>query len=246
MTSIGALTSISFFARHNCWSSITDGINRDDIIVKLLTSYPIPERELLSTTVLISGSVPTVRSFTTNLKSTNNFHSLNSQKRVTANKSREQIISRFLVQSKGTITNLAATFRPVSFSVEMYDGKERWRVIFFEPGRYLTSRFIKKLKENFEISDVKVSSGVIRDFLQIPTANLLSEGDLTLLKSLLSHGFFELPRRNELRKFSEELNLSPSTISRRLRRIENVVFSDLVQRQISESNSWLATGCNII
>ncbi len=226
-------TLLSFTAEHNCWSNMTRNSNREQLYVRILTSYPIIGEEKLFTAISVYGIKEDVKEFIVKLKDANNvskiistsqFYDIRSQKT-------NNLLVQFIVDSENTITSVVSLSKPISFTVKIFEGIEQWNVYFSNPMKYQVSRLVKTLKSNFLIKHYLTRPVSIGYLYEAPNKFYISLEEAKFIGFLLKHGFFDSPRALKLRDLSKELNMSSSNLSRKAREIEQKIFERILQSE---------------
>ena len=226
-------TLLSFTAEHNCWSRLTKDSNREQLYVRILTSYPIIGKEELFTAISVYGIKESVKEFLGRLKnasnvskviSTSQFYDIRSQKT-------DNLLVQFIVNSENTITSTVSLSKPISFTVKIFEGIEQWNVYFSKPLKYQVSRLVRTLKSSFTIRQYLISSVSIGSLYEAPNKFYLSSEEAKFIAFLLKHGFFESPRTLKLKDLGGQLNLSSSSLSRKVREIEQKIFERILESE---------------
>lgn len=226
-------TLLSFTAEHNCWSRITKNSNREQLYVRILTSYPIIGKEELFTAISVYGIKENVKEFLNGLKNANNvnkiistspFYDIRSQKT-------DNLLVQFIVNSENTITSAVSMSKPISFTVKIFEGIEQWNVYFNNPLKYQVSHLVKALKSSFLIKHYLTRSVSIGSLYEAPNKFYLSADEAKFIAYLLKHGFFVSPRTSKLKDLSNELGVSSSTLSRKAREIEQKIFERILESE---------------
>lgn len=150
---------------------------------------------------------------------------------VPVNNLRSEAFASFLVNSKGTITKLVSNFSPFHFSVRMQEGRELWKVVFLDRRRGSTKEFLARLGDEFDLFNASVSE-LNRETLQELVGPItLDRLDVRIVKALKASHYLEPPHMVGLREIAGDLGIYPSTLSRRIRRIEGRVPDNFIRWQ---------------
>lgn len=123
---------------------------------------------------------------------------------------RVRLLLNFLMNGEATV-------------LDAYGRNDRWHVRVFYPDRKHFSRSYEFATENgltFEI-------GSIRELEGEPAGRYgLSDGQYRALVRAFERGFFEVPRKADLKDLAEELDVSHQALSERLRRGTGALIED--------------------
>ena len=67
---------LTFIAKHNCWSNITKDIDKSNLYVRILTSYPVTGKQELFTAISVYGMKDFVGDFILKLRNANNVNKI--------------------------------------------------------------------------------------------------------------------------------------------------------------------------
>lgn len=224
---------LSFIAEHNCWSKITKGIDKTELYVRILTSYPITTQQELFTAISVYGMKDYVSDFIFKLKNADNVNKINSISPLydIHSSKTDNLLIQFLVDSKDTITNIVSSSKPISFTVKIFNGVEYWNVYFWNPMRYQVSNLIKLLKSKFNIREYSTLNAFKGYLYGAPNKFFVSAEEMNFINILLRNGFFDSPRGRKLRDLSKEIGLSPSSLSRKSRELERKILERIIENE---------------
>lgn len=224
---------LSFIAEHNCWSKITKGIDKTELYVRILTSYPITTQQELFTAISVYGMKDYVSDFIFKLKNADNVNKINSISPLydIHSSKTDNLLIQFLVDSKDTITNIVSSSKPISFTVKIFNGVEYWNVYFWNPMRYQVSNLIKLLKSKFNIREYSTLNAFKGYLYEAPNKFFVSAEEMNFINILLRNGFFDSPRGRKLRDLSKEIGLSPSSLSRKSRELERKILERIIENE---------------
>ncbi len=222
---------VTFSVQHQCWSMCTERHPPANLTVRLIASHPVLSGRALLTSIAINGSNDAITRFVSDIKRSHNVYRFDRLVSIPLRQARSEAFANFMVRAEGTITNLVSEFTPFHFSVHMQEGREVWRVIFLGRKRRTSGDFTKAIDSKFEPYRIKTVE-LTEAFL--PTLiNPLTPGsvDFRIVQALMRHRYLQTPHDVGLREIAEDLGLSASTLSRRIRRIEHRVLSSVADWQ---------------
>jgi predicted DNA binding protein len=224
---------LTFIAKHNCWSNITKDIDKSNLYVRILTSYPVTGKQELFTAISVYGMKDFVGDFILKLRNANNVNKIISisplydiHSSITDN-----LLIQFVVDSKDTITNIVSASKPISFTVKIFNGVEYWNVYFWNPMKYQVSHLMKILKSKFDIMEYSIIDAYKGYLYEAPNKFFMTEAEINFINILLRNGFFDSPRTRKLKDLSKEIGLSPSSLSRKSRELERRILERIIENE---------------
>jgi predicted DNA binding protein len=218
--------TVTFSAEHRCWSCLTDGYDPAELSVRLISSHPVSDGKALLTSIAINGLSSAISDFRAGIRHAYNVARFDRFVTVPINNARGEAFASFLVNSKGTITNFVSSFSPFHFSVRMQEGREIWKIVLLGRRRGITKELLEGLSNEFNISDVTVHELNRGNLKKLVGSITLDSLDMRIVRALKSYHYLEPPHMVGLREMARGLNISPSTLSRRIRRIEGRVLDN--------------------
>lgn len=219
---------VNFSVQHHCWSQFTEDYDSNDLSVRLIQSHPIDQGRALLTSIAIHGAPKTVRRFTFKIRGAPNVSRFDKFVTVPCGTRKSEAFAIFTVRAEGTITKLVTDFSPFHFSVRMQEGIELWKVLFLGVKNQIAKEFIGKITDEFGAFDIHSRRLTRESFSNMRGTIRLSNLDIHIIHALKESHYLDTPHNVGLRNIAAGLDMSASTLSRRIRKLESKTLSSLL------------------